>query len=133
VTPASGQVPRLLLVEPDSLVRRTVASVARSLSIADIREAGTYDTADLLLHSDAFDGLIIALTDDGRGIDLVEQLRAGEMESARDCPVVVMTGRCDESRVTALRALSVRRVILKPFKVKTVLESVAQLTNGQAT
>ena len=47
-----------------------------------------------------------------------------------DCPVAVMAAEMDASRATTLFGLKVRRVILKPFKVKTVLETVVQLVNG---
>jgi DNA-binding NarL/FixJ family response regulator len=126
--PSMPSAPRLLLVEPDSLVRRTVASVARTLELAEIREASTYEAAESLLQSSRFAGVIMAVADDGDGIALLERLRAGDLQAARDCPVAVLTGPCDAARVQSLGTLNVRRVILKPFKVKTVLDCVAQLT-----
>ena len=118
----------LLLVEPDSLIRRTVVGVARTLALADIRESSTYEAAESLLQMRAFDGLIVALSDTGDGLQVIERLRAGTLKCPRDCPVIVMTARCDELRARTLLDLGVRRVILKPFKVRTVLESVDQLT-----
>jgi CheY-like chemotaxis protein len=117
----------LLLVEPDSMMRRTVASVARSMGLGDIREASSLDAAQALLHARAFDGVVVALADDGGGLDLLRDIRQGTFETARDCPAIALVGHCDPGRVQALGALRVQRVILKPFKVKTVLDSIAQL------
>ena len=117
----------LLLVEPDSLVRRTVVGVARTLGLADIRESASYDAAESLLQACRFDGVIVALSDEGDGLQMIERLRGGLLKCPSDCPVVVMTARCDALRARSLMDLGVRRVILKPFKVRTVLESMEQL------
>jgi len=132
VKPLPKRIAKLLLVEPDTLVRRTVAGVARQLALADVHEVSSYESAAELVLNHAFDGLIIAIADDGTGTHLVESIRSGASECAVDCPIVVITALCDVARATSLRDLTVNRVILKPFKVKTVLESIGQLANLDA-
>ena len=43
MTPSSG-LPRILLVEPDGLVRGTVASVCRDLGLAEVVQAVNWPT-----------------------------------------------------------------------------------------
>lgn len=127
VAPAS-----VLLVEPDSLMRSTIVGVVRALGLAELRQASSYDAAHQLLKTTHFDALIIALADDGNGMQLIEAVRDGSACCATNCPIAVMAGHCSVERAMAMVALQVRRVILKPFKVKTVLETIGQLA-GQAS
>lgn len=118
---------RILLVEPDSLIRRTVVGVVRTLGFVDIREASTYESAEKLLQAFSFGGLVVALANNGDGTALIESLRVGGTRCPADCGVAVIVGSCDAQRAIDLQALQVRRIVLKPFKVKTLLETVAQL------
>ena len=62
-----------------------------------------------------------------REIDLIRLVREGHSESVPTTPVAVMTGECDASMVLVLRELHVSRVLLKPFKVKAILETITQI------
>ena len=118
---------RLLLVEPQQLLRRTVTSVARSLQLARIEEAINVQSAERLLQSNRYDALVVALDDEGQAVRLLERMRAGEFMTPRTTPTVVMAALCDASTALQMKSLQVRRVLLKPFKVKGVLESIAGL------
>lgn len=118
---------RLLLVEPQNLLRRTVVSVAGQLRLATIDEATGAEAAGVRLSLARFDGLIVSLDEGGRMVTLLERLRQGLWPSPGDTPVVVMADDCTEQTVGVMRALGVRRILLKPFKVKDVLASVASL------
>ena len=118
---------RLLLVEPQQLLRRTVTSVARSLQLARIEEAINVQSAERLLQSNRYDALVVALDDEGQAVRLLERMRAGEFMTPRATPTVVMAALCDASTALQMKSLQVRRVLLKPFKVKGVLESIAGL------
>jgi hypothetical protein len=50
----------MLLVEPATLLRRTVALTARSLGLANVHEAASHSLALRLLKDTAFDGALIA-------------------------------------------------------------------------
>jgi DNA-binding NarL/FixJ family response regulator len=56
------------------------------------------------------------------------KLRAGQLEASADMPAVVMSSACDSSTITQLVALGIQRVIVKPFKLKTLLEAVRALS-----
>jgi DNA-binding NarL/FixJ family response regulator len=115
----------LLLVEPYTLVRSTVASVARGLDMVDIQETPSVDAAESLLRARAFDGFVIALGEDRSGIELVTRIRNGSTSSPSKAAVAITTDQVDQDSIEKLRQLEVKRVLLKPFKVKTVLETIS--------
>ena len=115
----------LLLVEPYSVVRSTVASVARSLDLVDIHETPSVETASQLLRATPFDGFVIALGDDYAGLDLINRIREGRTPSASSAAVAITTDRIDPDSIEAFKKLEIRRVLLKPFKVKTIPETIS--------
>jgi DNA-binding NarL/FixJ family response regulator len=117
----------LLLLEPYSVLRQTVASVARDLDLADIHQAMSFEAAERLLRFRRFDGCVLAIGEEHREIELIRSVREGHSESVPTTPVAVMTGECDAGMVLVLRELHVSRVLLKPFKVKTILETIRQI------
>jgi DNA-binding NarL/FixJ family response regulator len=58
---------------------------------------------------------------------LLRELRASRFRTNAHVPVVVMASYCDENTITRLRELDVRRLLLKPFKVKSILDSVTAI------
>lgn len=117
----------LLLMEPHFVMRRTVTVAARELDLADIVEATTPDAALRLLSSKHFDGLLVDMGDDRSGLDLVQKVRDGGTSCLPRMPVALMADACDAQMVQTIKALEVQRLMLKPFKVRTVLEVVTAL------
>lgn len=117
----------LLLVEPHFVLRSTVTSVARSLDLGDIHAAPSRDAASQMLLARRFDAFVISVAPDGEGLKLINTIRAGAGRSPRDAAVVVMAEFCDEQTILAFKQLQVRRILLKPFKVKDVLETIQAL------
>ena len=118
---------RLLLVEPQFVLRRTVATMAREMGLADVQEATSAALAERLLFERRFDALLIALDDDGEALKLVERLRAGESPYPAELPVAATAGSCDVELALRLKELDVRRLLLKPFKVRGMLEAISAL------
>jgi DNA-binding NarL/FixJ family response regulator len=122
-----GMQRHLLLVDPHSLFRRTVAMVARQLNIAEVHEASSLEAAHKLLESQPMDGLLL---DIGQGLDalaLLQSVRAGALRCPADTPVALTAEACDLSTAQLYKELDVRRIMLKPFKVKTALEVIQDL------
>ena len=117
----------LLLVEPENMLRRIVVSVARDLDLAVIEEATSASAAEAKLDLSEFDGLVVALDDAGEMLALLRDLRASRYRTGARIPVVVMASLCSEATVRHMRELEVRRLLLKPFKVKSILDSVTAL------
>jgi len=120
----------LLLIEPHFVMRRTVVSVASSIDGVDVRESPGMESAEQLLAFKAFDGFVIALGDKAEELEIISRIRAGATPSAVNASVAVTSDRCDVATIEKLRELEVRRVLLKPFKVKTILETIAAFSKG---
>ncbi|MDM4768166.1 response regulator [Pelomonas sp. SE-A7] len=118
---------QLLLVDPHSLFRRTVALVARQLDVADVAEAVSLEAARHRLEQERFDALLLDIGDGVESLALMQSLRAGQLRSARDLPVALMAEQVDPATIELFKPLGLARIMLKPFKVKTALEVVSQL------
>ena len=120
-------VPALLLVEPGSLLRGTVASAARHLRLANVQEATSVRAAERLLELHRFEMLMLALDGDGLALQLLSDLRVARFASHGDIPVAVMTDACDGDLIDRLKSMRVRKIVLKPSKARTLLDAIADL------
>ena len=118
---------RLLLVEPQFVLRRTVSTMAREMGLADVQEATSSAQAEKLLHDRRFDGLLIAIDEDGEALELVRRVRAGEAAHPSDVPIAATAMACDVELALRLKQLDVCRLLLKPFKVRGMLEVISAL------
>lgn len=170
--------PILLLIEPDYMLRRTVALTARSLDIGEVHESGSFEAAARLLEHTRFDGLIVALGHaapacpaappavqpapppdaqsaapaqaapadaphadaqpiaDGPAapgaaqaavdpaLTLIERVRMGATYCDAGTPIAVMAEGLNAACVASLREMDIARILVKPAKVKTILEAV---------
>ena len=117
----------LLLVEPQFLVRRTVAALARDMRLANPRELTTIDQAQTLLALHAFDALFLSLVEEDAALELMSRVRNGETQCDRAVPMAVTAASCDTSLAPRLKQLEVRRLVLRPFKVKGVPDAIVAL------
>ena len=122
---------KILLVEPQSLFRRTLATVARQLRIADVVEASSYESARALLEAQRFDGLLLAMGDGVESMALLQALRDGKTGNMRHLPVSLLAETVSPATIDLFRVLSPQRILLMPFKVKTALEVVTALVATQ--
>ncbi|MBO9688935.1 MAG: response regulator [Mitsuaria chitosanitabida] len=122
---------QLLLVDPHSLFRRTVALVARQMQIAEVHECSSHEAAQRLLEHQTMDGLLL---DIGQGLDalaLLQSVRAGALRCSPGTPVALTAEACDVSTAQLYKELGARRIMLKPFKVKTALEVIQDLAGPE--
>jgi CheY-like chemotaxis protein len=125
---------RFLLVEQSLVMRQTIALTAGSLRIGEVHQSGSIALALPMLESTRFDGVVIAVDQDGdekaRAFDyaVLERIRDGRTASEPDLPIVVLTAACDASFVAAMRALRIERILVKPFRARTLLEALADLS-----
>ncbi len=117
----------LLLVEPQFLLRRTVAAVARDLRLADPKELTTIEQAESLVSYHAFDALFLSLDEEEAALELVGRVRSGDTKCAVDIPIAVTAAACGTPLALRLKQLEVKRLVLRPFKVKGVLDAIAAL------
>lgn len=121
------RLPRILLVEPDGLVRGTVVSVCRDLQLADVVQAGSCDLAMKLLVDDSLQAGIVSLSDCGSGLDLLTRLREGAFACPADIPVAMTASGIDAAQAGRLKELRIRRLLLKPFKIRDLVATVEAL------
>lgn len=121
---------QILLVEPEALLRRTVVMTARSLNIGQVHEAASTEAALRMLRSRTYHGAVIAVDCLGSGggrrydLSLIDQLRFGDA-GAQDIPIAIMADQATPELLNALHDRRISRVILKPFRAKVLLETIA--------
>lgn len=118
---------RLLLLEPQYVLRRTVALMARDMGLADVQEATTPAVAERLLQERRFDAMLVAIDDDGAALELVRQVRAGSTAQTPGIPVAATAASCNVELALRLKQLDVCRLLLKPFKVRGMLDAISAL------
>ena len=117
----------LLLVESQFLLRRTVAAVARDMRLAKPREVTTIELAESLVAIYRFDALFLSLDEEDAALALMARVRNGDTKCPRDTPIAVTAAACGTPLALRLKELEVRRLLLRPFKVKGVLDAIAAL------
>ncbi|MES2741736.1 MAG: response regulator [Pseudomonadota bacterium] len=120
---------KMMLMEPETLLRRTVSLTARGIGIGNIHEACTLGAAGRMLRESAFDGAMIAIEGgSGDGLALLDQVRKGETASAPSLPIAVLAAQCDVAMLQELRARDIARIILKPFRARLLLDVFAEMS-----
>ncbi|WP_269629843.1 response regulator [Pelomonas sp. BJYL3] len=126
----AGTVKQLLLVDPHSLFRRTLAMVARDLHLADVQETASLELAQRLLERRPVDGLLMDIGEGLEALNLLHNIRGGATSCATDLPVALTAEHCDLATAQLYKEQGVRRILLKPFKVKTALEVIQDLASA---
>ncbi len=127
---------RFLLIEQSLVMRQTIALTAGSLRIGEVHQSGSVALALPMLESTPFDGIVMAVDQDGeetaRASDyaLLARIRDGRTASKANLPIVVLTAACDASFVSTMRALNIERILVKPFRARTLLEALAGMAGG---
>lgn len=122
---------QMLLLEQDALLRRTVVLTARSIGLAQVHEASSQGIARRMLMERSFAGVVLALDFGDRKFDqydftLIDQIRSGDSACRPDTPIAVLLDHCHPAFLQELRLRDVRRVILKPFRARVLLETFTE-------
>jgi len=121
----------ILLVEPEALLRRTVSMTARSLGMSQVHEAASTGVAMRMVHQQRFHGAVVAVECVGSGagqrydLSLIDQLRADDTPGGRTMPIAILADQATPTLLAELRERRISRVILKPFRAKVLLETIA--------
>lgn len=124
---AHAALPKVLLVEPDGLVRGTVASVCRELQLARVRQEISVSAGEQWLKTGTPKALLLSLSEGEAALDFLTRLRAGALRCDADLPVVAMAREGNAALVLRLKELDVRRLLLQPFKLRDVIHTLEQL------
>lgn len=118
---------RLLLVEENDLMRRTVAMTASEYFYAVTHEAESRDEAMMCLRRTEFDGAFLSVAvdsdaSDRLNMDVMRAIRSGQTMSNTRTPVIALVNQCTQQCVDTLRAEGAQHVLIKPFRARTLLE-----------
>ncbi|WP_139019290.1 response regulator [Acidovorax sp. NO-1] len=120
----SAMLPRILLVEPQFVLRRTMVMVARDLGMVDFHEASSVGRARALLATGAYEGLVLDLQEGPQALELLSELRQGRFATPRDARVVALAGGGSPVDAERLQGLDVVRVLDKPVRISELLDAV---------
>lgn len=118
-----------LLIEPSSMVGGIVVSTARQLNLPTVRQVNSVRHAQTQLESQDYGALIVALDDEGEAMEMLHQLRVGGFHCNPDLPVAVVAPQMDTVLAESLKHLQVRRILLKPFKVRDLITTIQNLAS----
>ena len=86
--------------------------------------------AQYFLENHAFDGVITSLDEEDEALLMIQMLRGGYFKSKADTPVAITTALCDAPTAKKIKDLDVRRILLKPFKIRDLVTTIELLTEG---
>ena len=125
---------RILLIEPQLVLRRTIVMVARDLGVVDFQEAT--DVARALMTNERYDGVVVDLADGPATLELLEDLRQGSFNTPSNSTVIVLAANGETGDDSRLQALGVAAVLGKPVRISALLGAIAdarQLHRASAT
>jgi len=121
----------ILLIEPSSLTGSIIVSTARQLNLPAVRQVNSVRMAQQRLTHQDFAGVIVSIDEqEQEAIALLEQVRNDTLAVSASVPVAVTTTQVDASTAVKMKALQVRRVLIKPFKVRDVIATIALLKDA---
>ena len=118
----------ILLVEPSSLSGSIIVSTARQLNFPAVHLVSSVRSARQRFDTDDFHGVIVSLEEDKDAISLLEGVRSAKFAAVNpQVPIAVTTSHINASLALQMKVLDVRRVLLKPFKVRDVITTIQML------
>ena len=117
MTSPKTRLPRVLLVEPQFVLRRTICSVGAELSLANVTEALNIESAHEKLKVSHFDALILGGIETPALAQLVTRIRSGQAGCRADLHIVATMSPSASVTSEALEQVGVDAVITRPFKV----------------
>ena len=119
---------RILLVEPSSLAGSIIVATARQLDLFAVHLVSSVHSAETWLGKEPFSGVIVSLEEDRDAVHLIEKIRHAQFPTVQPkVPVAAITSSINASLALEMKVLDVRRVLLKPFKVRDVITTIQML------
>lgn len=114
---------RLLIVDDLSFLRTTVTRLLNRAGFTDIVQAKDGVDALGILGGGSIDCVLTDYRMPGiTGLQLLQQIRVGDLGSRRNLPVVLLTGHAERAVVEAAQALDANDVLVKPCSAKTLAQ-----------
>lgn len=120
----SAQLHRLLLVESQFVLRRTIVSVARDLAQVEFHEASSIERARSVLAVEVCRGLVLDIHEGSRAMELLRDLRCGMFVTPRNVPVIALAADISADDALHMQEFGVNVVLRKPFKIGDLLNAM---------
>jgi len=123
--------PEILLVEQSAMIGSIIVSTVRQLGLQSVRLASNSRSALLFMENKSFSGVITSLDDEEDALMLIQHLREGKFRSAADTPVAITTAQCSTQLANRIKVFNVRRILLKPFKIRDLVSTIEILASPE--
>lgn len=123
---------QLLLVEPSSIVRGIIVSVARQLDLVQVHQTSQLATANAWLVERSFDGIILSIEDPRASIELVTLIRMGQFRCDPQVPIVALVHPGERRVLEQLAELDVKRHLTLPFRIREVMSTMRAMWPGRS-
>ena len=127
MTPSATPRRQVLLIEPHSLFRSTLASIVRQLEDLEVHATSSFQVGRVILETQRIHGLMLNIGEDLAGLDLLKALRAGHTVNPRELPTALLADSVRPDTIDLVKALAPQRLLLMPFKVRTAFEVIRSL------
>lgn len=121
---------QLLLIEPSSLIRGIIVSVAKQLSLAQVHQTGNLATANSWLVERSFDGILMSLDEPRPSLELLTLIRMGQFRCDAQVPVVALLPLGERRLAEQLAELDVKRTLSVPFRIREVVDAMRAMWPG---
>lgn len=122
----SPPLPNILLLEPQFVLRRTIAMVAKDLGRVEFHEASSAGRARTLLAGAAYAGLVLDAQEGAPVQALLRELRQGRFATPADAPVLLLGADGLDGGGAPWQALGVHGVLDKPVRIAALLDALDQ-------
>ena len=117
----------VLVIEPDSQVRGSLAGGCRTHPWLTAHTASSVDLGEDVLKEERIEAIVLSLEEGPEAIDLLIRIRRGECQVDAGVPVMATIQEATAERVVQLKALGVARLLVRPFTLGDALETLEKL------
>ena len=117
----------VLVIEPDSQVRGSLAGGCRTHPWLSAHTASSVDLGEDVLKEERIEAIVLSLEEGPEAIDLLIRIRRGECQVDAGVPVMATIQEATAERVVQLKALGVARLLVRPFTLGDALETLEKL------
>ncbi|QCB47285.1 hypothetical protein [Hydrogenophaga sp. PAMC20947] len=114
----------VLVIQPDGQVRGTLAGGCRTLQWVTVHTASSVELGEALIKEESIDAIILSLDEGAEAIDFLTRIRLGECKVDAGVPVMTINHEATSELVGQLKLLGATRLLLHPFTLGDVLETV---------
>jgi DNA-binding response OmpR family regulator len=119
---------RILVADEDVELARVLRSALHTMGFEQVQLMRSGQEAFYAIQNEAVDFLITEWnTQHMDGVRLVEQIRKDPSSKRPTLPILMLTGRAEQSDVTAARDAGVNEYVVKPFSPKSIYNRLERL------